>query len=181
MQRRLLKMIGIFLLLGASSAWASPPPWGPTGDHTFTDLDAPFTERSVFGTATLTISGGSFEHLYCYDYSTVNMSGGIGYNIGTDDHSILNLRGGSVRFLSAINVLFWPNYSQINIYALDRLISHDIYPDYYHLTGHWENGSTFDILINDPSWPNVNIHVIPEPCTFFLLACGVLFLKRRLA
>ena len=76
MNLRILKIIGIFLLLGASSAWASPPPWGPTGDHTFTDLDAPFGERSVFGTATLTITGGEFGSLYCVDHSTVYMSAG---------------------------------------------------------------------------------------------------------
>jgi hypothetical protein len=181
MKTRVVLMAVIILFSSIASAWASSPPWTGNGTYTFSDTDSFFMENVIADTATVNIIGGTFGSLLCFDNSTVNMSGGIGDGIGTEDHSILNLRGGNVKSIGAINIRFEPNYSQIHIYALDYQVNTNSFLDLDQLTGHWENGSSFNMLVDELSWPNIGIHVIPEPGTLTLLAVGILFLKKRSA
>ena len=174
MNLRILKMMGVFLLLGASSAWADLPIWNGNGIYTFSDADPYFMEKGVYDSATLNITGGEFGALYCFDHSIVDMSNGKATSgISTYNYSILNLSGGSLGSLGATD------YSQVHIFVLDHVVNTNSYLGYDQLTGHWGNENPFAMLISEVSWPNITIHVIPEPFTVSLLSLGVLFLKKR--
>jgi hypothetical protein len=173
----------LILLMCVGSVFASSPPWIGDGPFTFSDTDPYFTEASIGGSsphATLNIIGGSFGALHCHDYSTVNMSNGVGASIGMDDYSILNLTGGQIETLVATNALFFPNYSQMHIFVQDYIFNPNSYINYDgKLTGHWDTGQEFSILIYGGTWSHVDMHIIPEPATISLLTIGILFLKRR--
>ncbi len=161
----------LFCVVLTCNAFASSPPWTGTGTYTFDDTDPYFVEDSIWDTATVNISGGSFGSLGSHHSSTINMFDGHGDGIAARDNSTVNLYGGNV---GAIDILDSPS---VNLFVDSYLFNADSYLGWDQLTGTWmdDNGS-FDILIREGQFPLINM--VPEPASLLLLATGGIFLRK---
>ena len=169
-----LLLAAVLCLLIACNAFASSPPWTGSGTYTFDDIDPYFSEGSIFDTATVDISGGSFGKIQSYDYSTINMFDGEGDRIVVENSSNLNMWGGTLDFIS---FAFEEAELEVVFHIDSYIFNPDSFIGYDNLTGTWFNDNgTFDILIDEGSLAYFNF--VPEPTTLFLLAMGSLFLRK---
>ncbi len=177
MKSSYLLFLAVLCLLIACSASASSPPWTGSGTYTFDDTDPYFSEGSIWDTATVDISGGSFGELGGYNYSTINMFDGVAQSgIGVRDNSTLNLYGGSI---DSLGIEFDSvETATLNMFVDSYVFDPDSYLGYDRITGTWmnDNGS-FDIIFLEGQFQYFNI--VPEPTTILFFATGCLLLRRK--
>ena len=137
------------------------------------------TSYSIFN-----FNGGEINSVKTWGDSTVNMTGGILTTLVTNSESIAHISGGQIETLTSNQSLFFDHsdeqfHGRIHIYCLDW--EYDTVGSL--LTGTWEDSSTFNInLIDgtyDPTFDNLEFHIIPEPATLFIFALGGVLLRRR--
>lgn len=125
------------------------------------------------------ISGGYVAELEGYSQSTINIAGGSIDLVVCYGDNISNIGGGEIGYLYA------EDSSIINIYGYGFAYEHyeGIVPGREgYLTGFWQDGTAFTISLatgNDVTYDHLNLHVVPEPGTVFLLGFGCLALRRR--
>ena len=139
---------------------------------------------------TVDMLGGSIDAFHTYDSSIVNIYGGeILWGILSLNSSTVNLHGGTINCES----LTVSNSSTLNIYGGDLLVGNspgfsdsstvNIYGYDFNrgtndLTGFLSDGSPFAFTeLPDSKYSHMNLIVIPEPATLFLLALGSLLLR----
>ena len=131
----------------------------------------------------LTILGGEINDLFGYHESLINFNGGYLKTMVMNNESTAHISGGQIDTLTSNQSLFFDQsgeqfHGRINIYCLDW--EYDSIDSL--LTGTWEDSSTFNINlidgINDPTFDNLEFHIIPEPATLLLLALGGLALRK---
>ncbi len=150
-----------FLMTGGEGHDLSLGGWS-TGIIEDTDpLIGPFDggiwQISVSAYSELTINGGEFNEIDCYDYSTINLHGGDIF--------------GS---LTIVAPTAW-----VHIYGYG--FNNDPFPG-SPLTGFWADDIAFSINLVDSTiltYDQIVFHIIPEPATLILLALGGLALRKR--
>ena len=141
---------------------------------------------------TVDMLGGSIQSFHTYDSSIANMHDGeIGWGILSLNSSTVNLYAGTINLES----LFVIDSSTLNIYGGDLLVGNspgfsesstvNIYGYNFNrgineLTGFLSDGSAFAFKeLPYDEYSHMNLIIIPEPATVFLLALGALALKKR--
>jgi hypothetical protein len=151
---------------------------------------------SVFDTPPLhtkiDMFGGSVIGLWTHDSSTFNMHAGSWGSIldwgwgGIDDSSTVNIFGGSIN-LSSIGIggtlnLYGGNIrGQITGFSQSgkaNIYGYGFSYDGWTLQGFLSDGSSFNFIeLRDNDFAHVNLFVIPEPATLFLLGIGSLLAR----
>jgi len=136
------------------------------------------------GYSVFNFNGGEINSVETWWDSTVNMTGGALTTLVTNSESTAYISGGQIDTLTSNQSLFFDPldeqfHGRIHIYCLDW--GYD--PVGSLLTGTWEDSSTFNVNlidgIYDPTFDNLEFHIIPEPATLFIFALGGLLLRRR--
>ena len=147
-------------------------------------------ELNLNNSSTLNINGGEVVcFLQAYNSSTINLyDGSCRLGFGLLDNSIMNIYGGSTGVFLDNSGL--SQTATLNIYGY----GFEFNPEGYwmpplseggdgwwvsKLTGYTLEGQAFSYKgIPDPS-THSNVHLIPEPCSLFLLSLGALALRKR--
>jgi hypothetical protein len=146
---------------------------------------------------------GGVGRALLFDNSSINVYGGDTGNITSKNNSSLNIYGGEVGGLIIMEnssaTLYGGNIGSIRnsqFVAIGTAINLNIVVKSWawnqptnHITGIWDNDSSFDISLIDTSWADrepyrmidhISFTVVPEPATStLLLMSGVLLLRRR--
>jgi len=149
--------------------------------------------------ALVTMTGGSAQAIWSYDSSTFQMQGGeiLGGGIYIWNSSNLLMSGGliqgfemhgGVASISGGNIAgyfgIFDSISMVHIYG--KNFNLDFHINGWSIAGNWADNSQFTIFYRggSPSLPPgsngspIALHTIPEPCSFLLLVCGVIFMKK---
>ena len=128
----------------------------------------------TYGSSTVNIHGGELEQgCVTWESSTMNIYGGtvmLDTPLFTDS-STLNIYGGDVR----MGQPYAEDSSTINIYGYDFSES-----PAFSLTGFLSDGSPFEFIELTYAQSHINLIVIPEPTTLFLLVIGSFLLRKRI-
>ena len=134
--------------------------------------------RNVYtrDTSTLHIAGGEvISGVQSFDASSVQFAGGMGGGmyLSFTDWSVIHLTGG----IQAAHVSAFVG-STVNIYGYG--FSEEDRGGTVAITGFWGDGTPFTMTLRGPdTYSRVVFHVVPEPGTLGLIACGGGLLLRR--
>jgi len=166
-------------------------------DGTITDGDS-YTTVNIWDTATVDMTGGNVSACNINNFaSLISDNGSIGI-IACCDNSTADILGGSfdVAYLAEDSKMciyggIWSNGTDIDIYMYDNSELHIFGYDLEHtdqyilhgrtldaITGYWENGQEFTIILSGPAVDNYFLHEIPEPSTMSLLSLCAFFIKK---
>jgi hypothetical protein len=141
-------------------------------------------EAHIYDTSSFNLYEGSVVGIDLYILSNAGIYGGNALGLATWNRSTLNLYGGSIGWFTA-----WDD-SMINMYGYGFAYSPGecigvpgCIGNGGKISGYWQNGSTFEVLLNDVSgnhtYDHIVFHEIPEPASVLLLGLGGLLLRRR--
>lgn len=150
---------------------------------------------NIWNNANVVMTGGLVEQVYTHDFSSFSLSGGeIASGMKGLDSSRLYVVGGTSNRIwldcldSSVLVMkggieqgsiFAGDFATVDIHGYDLVVTplgRDM-----GVQGYWINQQRFWIELRGGAgtYSKTDLHTIPEPATFGLLAFGVVFLKPR--
>ena len=159
----------------ASSAPAAGFIWG-SGYHEVLPGDD-FPESTIWGTATVHMSGGEVYKLACWDSSVFTMTGGTLGSLGMLEDTRAHLYGGSLGGIG-FGTTSVPNTSEVHFYVRTYEILPG--PGAGILSGTWADGaSPFNVSLSTTAMEHITVHIIPEPSIALLVGVGLITTLRR--
>jgi len=191
--KKSMMLVAVVMLLLASEVQAIDVDF--YSDATIEDGDV-YTNVFVYDTppdtTTVDMFGGTVRVFHTYYSATVNIHGGeLTTQVGMWEASTMNIYGGSVMLDSCL----FTDSSTLNIYGGDvrmgspyaedsstiNIYGYDFseFPA-FSLTGFLSEGSPFEFIELTYAQSHINLIVIPEPTTLFLLVIGCFLLRKRI-